>query len=248
LGVVGDAVGVFAQIVGVIALVVTGLWAYIRFVLERGLLPPIEFTIDCRELGPQRDWRVVEILLHIKNLGVSTAVLEDLHVKMGYVGQGDQVNLFPSRVIQSEERAAKERKLWGQLEFPHRLQGGRPGWHDGKGGPEGQPWRSGLPVVGRLAYVRPGVDQICTFVTAVPKKAAYLHVLGSFKYDRVTKPIPNLVIRLGQHAGIIPYRMKDTLTSPHTAVRVFRLQEGIDAEAGVEGEGPPPSEGSQGHE
>ena len=42
-----------------------GLWAYSRFVLERGLLPPAQFTIDCSTLALLERGTVIEVTVRL---------------------------------------------------------------------------------------------------------------------------------------------------------------------------------------
>ena len=195
------------------ALVVFGgaLWAYVRFVLERGLLPPVDFRIECRSPGQQADKRVVELLLHVKNLGGTTVVVRQLEVHVRYLIHGEAADII---------RHPEEKGL-GQLRFPHSLRDEEHVLGDAEE-MEITPGR-GLPVVNRKTYVRPKVDQVYTFVTGVPDTSSYLLVRGSFLYDRRVSRIAKSVLWLSQCLGLVQYQLKDVST-PHTAMRVFRLE------------------------
>src|SRR5512143_1711226 len=101
------ASGTFALLAGLVA----ALWAYIKFILERGLLPPVQFDVDCRTVGRQADKTVLEILLHLKNLGNATLVATNLRVDVRYLEATGAVNLF---------NVPADRKF-GRLAFPGSL-------------------------------------------------------------------------------------------------------------------------------
>ena len=70
------------------------LWAYTKFVVERRLLPPVEFTIDCNILGKQEGKFLVEILFRLKNVGNSTLVATDIKARIRYINVNEEVKVF----------------------------------------------------------------------------------------------------------------------------------------------------------
>ncbi len=70
---------------GLIGAVVTALWALTKFILERGLLPPSELTVDCTLVGEQGERKILQVLLHIKNVGTSTLVVSNLRADVRYL-------------------------------------------------------------------------------------------------------------------------------------------------------------------
>src|SRR5713226_7044214 len=82
-----------ALIVGLVA----ALWAYIKFVVERGLLPPTSFEIECNEVGRQKTRTLLEVVLHLKNLGTSTLIAEDIRVDVRYMVADDELRLADDR-------------------------------------------------------------------------------------------------------------------------------------------------------
>jgi hypothetical protein len=79
-----EAVKVLVDIISGIALLIGGVlaafWAYTKFVLERGFLPPSEFHVDCHKVGYENDGHLLEFLIHVKNLGSSALVVSNLRV------------------------------------------------------------------------------------------------------------------------------------------------------------------------
>ncbi len=96
---------------------VAGFWAYIRFVLEKGLLPPVEFDVACTSAGVLRDRRVVELVLQLKNVGSSTLICHNLRLDVMYLLENcDERNCAVPRL---ESNPGKP--LFGHLLFHHSL-------------------------------------------------------------------------------------------------------------------------------
>lgn len=76
---------------------ITFLWAYTKFIAERGLIPSIQFEIALGTKGTQDDKNLVEILLHLKNLGSSTLVVHNLRIDLLYLNQDDKALIFGER-------------------------------------------------------------------------------------------------------------------------------------------------------
>jgi hypothetical protein len=81
------------KIMALFAAFVGGLWAYTKFVVERGFLPPVEFTIDCNVVGKQTGNLLVEVLLHLKNVGTSTLVAKDIAARLRYLKTDDVLDV-----------------------------------------------------------------------------------------------------------------------------------------------------------
>src|SRR6266852_7315251 len=78
------------QLVGLSFALLGGLWAYTRYALERGLFPPVQFSIDCGEPGSFAGCTIVEILLHMRNLGSSTLIAHNIRVDIRYLTGDDE--------------------------------------------------------------------------------------------------------------------------------------------------------------
>ena len=109
LGVLQRWLGLVSGVFALVAGLVTALWAYTKFVLERGLLPPIQFDVECSPVGLQRDRKVLEVLIHLKNLGSSTLVAKNIRVDVRYLEAADKPSLFGDAT----------RSTFGRLCFPH---------------------------------------------------------------------------------------------------------------------------------
>src|SRR5882757_5793900 len=82
--------GLFALVTAVI----TAFWAYSKFILERGLIPATEAQIELNTLGFQGDKVVLEVQVHLKNIGTSTLIARNIRVDLRYLQSTDQVALF----------------------------------------------------------------------------------------------------------------------------------------------------------
>ena len=213
------ASGTFALLAGLVA----ALWAYIKFILERGLLPPVQFDVDCRTVGRQADKTVLEILLHLKNLGNATLVATNLRVDVRYLEATEAVNLF---------NVPADRKF-GRLAFPgsHKRDlissAGNAGNAVEKAKAQEtqaqQPKESeGILLLPHDTFVQPGVNQAYTFVTAVPGAAAFVRVLASFEYELRPSRFQEFILSLGRRLGLLQYSLKH-ISEPHTAERVFAV-------------------------
>jgi hypothetical protein len=197
LNVVTSAVAMLAVLIG-------GLWAYTKFILERGLLPPVEFTLDCDRLGVQGEKQLVEILLHLKNMGNSTLVAEDIQTRLRYITSEDEMAVFSD--------AAKP--TFGRVNFPH---------SHSKAILDNDPDSPSLiPVLNYDTFVQPGVDQAYTLVTALPRSATYLLVWAQFRYANCPSTFERVVIRVSRALGLIHYSL-DHVTEPHTIERAFKV-------------------------
>lgn len=68
---IGVLSGGFALVIGLI----TALWAYTKYVLENAILPLCQFDLECRLAGIQHGKKILELLVHLKNLGSSTLIV-----------------------------------------------------------------------------------------------------------------------------------------------------------------------------
>lgn len=94
--------------VTLLAGLVTALWAYTKFVLERGLLPPVQFDISCRDVGVQKGRHILEVLIHLKNLGTSTLVASHVSADVLYLTSSDSPDLIDDPA----------ESTYGRLRFP----------------------------------------------------------------------------------------------------------------------------------
>lgn len=190
--------------VTLIGLVLGALWAYTKFILERGYLPPVEFKVGCNVLGKQGNKHIVEVLLYLKNLGNSTLVATDIQTRVRYVDSSEEVTVMTD--------VAKA--TFAHMCFPHVFSKSILG--------EQRDSPSVIPIVPHDTFVQPGVNQVYTLVTALPQSATYMLVWAQFRYAQHPSRLQWFVIKLSRRLGLIHYSL-DHVTKPHTTERAFKL-------------------------
>lgn len=198
-------IDIVTGIVSVIVVLFGGLWAYTKYVLERGFFPPIEFTIDCKTLGVQRGKQVIEILLRVKNIGSSTLVAKDIAARVRYIEFEEDIDLF---------RDPKE-PTFGRVNFRH--------VQTGSSATEQQDIPSFVPIMPHDTFVQAKVDQSYTLVTAIPQSASFVLVKAQFYYVINPSSLPRVAMKLSRYFGLIHYSLDD-VTEPHTVERSFTLR------------------------
>ena len=225
-----------------------GLWAYAKYVLERGLLPPVQFNVDCTVAGLQGDARILEILLHLQNVGGSALIATNIQIDVLYLNSSDPVKVAP----QSSNR-------FGRLDFTHKHfkelralpgaqlahseqpshavaadqpQAGRdqpskprkPATSKGSGRLESKRKDRGIPILSYDTFVQPKVDQVYPFVTAVPGSASYVLVWASFEYAQHPSLIQRFILWLSRKLGLIQFSLSH-VSEPHTTERLFKVDQ-----------------------
>jgi hypothetical protein len=223
-------------ILSIVVLIVTGFWAYARFVLERNALPSVQPELVCNVPGIQDNKKIIEILLHLKNIGSSTLVVKKIYVDLLYITNNDQqLRLFGEPDPKIEKIDPKDLDKFGILDFPHTLrkelgtielkeESVKPTQNKGtdtKGKDKTKP--RGLPQSkGKVFFVQPGVDQIFTFVTGLPTTASYLLVHAEFRYIQNRNLGRRLLLYITKKLGLIQFTLEE-VEYPHTLERVFNI-------------------------
>jgi hypothetical protein len=214
---------IFSGVAALGAGLVTGLWAYTKFILERALLPPAQFDAVCTTVGLQEDKVVLEVTLHLKNLGTSALVANNIRLDLLYLDASDPISLFTDPV-----------KL-GRLRFPHSLFKELHGKKNSDASSarsslaEREQMRSeavaqerGICILGHKTFVQPGVDQVYAFATTIPASARYALVWASFNYAQKAGPFQRAALWISRRLGLIQYSLT-RVTKPHTIERAFRV-------------------------
>lgn len=215
------------QLVVLLAGLVTALWAYTKYVLERNFLAPVEFSIEATVPGLLGGATIIEVLLHLKNVGSSTLVARNIRVDIRYAGENKKPTLVAATNPQDP--------LLGKLYFGGSLRKeiGRASWHDTK---DAESIRRGKPKKTRVlegrgfllldddTFVQAGVDQTYTFVTALPEGCRYALIWASFQYAQRPRSMQNVLVGLSRRLGLIQYSLKH-VTEPHTVERLVKISE-----------------------
>jgi len=191
------------EILAIFTTLVGGLWAWSKYIIERSLIPPAEFSIEYNLLGTKGKSRITEILLILKNMGGSTLVAKDIKIRVKYLMKNDNISIFTDK---------KEGAKFGRLNFLNSRS--RDFLKDEKE----------FTVIGYDTFVQPGVKQVYTFVTTIPEDAAFLLLKGEFKYAQKPTALQRIVLWLSRLLGLINWSLHH-IREPHTVERCFKIEQ-----------------------
>jgi hypothetical protein len=226
LNITKDIFSIIKDILALVAVFLTALWAYTKYVVERGILPPVHFFINSDKLGIVNNQIVLNIHLHLKNMGSSTLVARNIRLDLRYILKDDKNH--PIKLLQ-DHRA-------GKLEFPYSLIKDKLKIDPKSLIPEKirkndeklYDWRNpdhqerGFLVLEHDTFVQPGVDQVFTFVTMLPGDTLYYLTWGSFEYAQKPTRIQEVIYNFSRRLGLIQYSLAH-VREPHTVEDVFWL-------------------------
>jgi hypothetical protein len=95
------------SIITAISIVVAGIWAYRRFIVQQEKYPNINFTADINLIGKQNDEWLVELIALIENKGKAQHKMMNLN--------------FDLNVIYDNENLITSDKWGGQVDFKHQV-------------------------------------------------------------------------------------------------------------------------------
>jgi hypothetical protein len=114
---ISDIVQMISAILSPMAIVIAGLWAFWRFIIQKEREPRAEFDLTAEFLGLQNGKWVVEISAHLANRGKVRHMMKDATLNVRYLKATDPV-------VESQVDGH-----FGQVEFPHSI-GRRKIWQD----------------------------------------------------------------------------------------------------------------------
>jgi hypothetical protein len=221
---IGSLLSNITLLFSLIAGLVTGLWAYTKYVLERGFLPPVKFYLTGEKVGTVNNKNIIDIKIHLHNIGSSTLIARNIRLDIRYIiAKNETLELFkdqrkagrlsfpesvtkdagvdPSALIPIKIRK-DERKLDYWLEQGHR----------------------GFLVLENDTFVQAGVDQVYTFVTMVPGNALCCLAWCSFQYAQNLSSWQDLLSKISRKLGLIQYTLKHAIED-HTVEDVFWIED-----------------------
>lgn len=213
------------HILTIIAGVFGALWAYTKFVIERGLLPAIQLDLECKRLGDVGDDILLDLGVNLNNLGSATLVARWLLLDVRYLRADD-----PIEYLSDSPRV-------GRLKFPRSLVNdvaddprsvisGVQEWLKRQGRkPLPDPLDGsvrGFPLLPYDTFVQPKVAQRYSFVTKLPKDTTYILIRASFEYAQKPRRLQNVLYRLSRRLGLIHYSLQH-VNQPHTVEHVFKV-------------------------
>jgi hypothetical protein len=207
-------VTIIVQVIVLIVGLIGALWAYTKFVLERGLLPPVQFTVEATTVGSSAGATLIEILVHLKNVGSATLVARNIRLDIRYNGNDDELTVFDDPGDPRFGRAVFAHSLRKELASRANSEPVARATGDGT---------RGFLVLRHHTFVQPGVDQVYTFATSLPESSRYLLVWASFEYEPRPHSIQSVILTTSRRLGLIQYSLQHA-TEPHTIERVFRIE------------------------
>ena len=229
-------------IVSLAAMLMTGLWAYTKYFLERGFLPPIRFYVTLKKLGKINNEHILDIKIHLHNTGSTTLIARNIRLDLRYLRSTDTpVELFGDIVNNKKVYA-----IAGRLNFPGSIINDKevdPSTleprkirrakkrHEEKDQNLLDRWKlqkkRGFLVIEDDTFVQAGVDQAYTFVTKVPKDTLCCLAWCSFQYAQEPKNWQKMVSRFSRFIGLIQYTLEH-VQIPHTVEDAFWIAESTD--------------------
>lgn len=146
-----DVTSIVQSFVTALALIIGGVWAYRRYVVEENRFPHIETSAEINFVGLHGDYWIVELRAVLNNKGKVQHKIAKFGFDLNALFSGDNVD--PSS------------EWGGQINFPHEIAKG-----------------SLLPRSLKNFVIGPGVTAKYSFVTRVPRHAAYVLLHCWFDY------------------------------------------------------------------
>jgi len=212
------------------------LWAYTKYVLERGLLPPVQFDVTCNKIGAAQKRNILDFEIHLRNVGSTTLVAQNIRIDVRYTRTGDidrrtggpNIELFKEQLFTDHKRAGRlyfqnsliqEMNIDPSSLIPKKI----------REKPERKElWikrgylKRGFLISEHDTFVQPGVDQKYAFVTTVPEDTLCTLTWCSFQYAQHLSPGQERIFKLSRRLGLIQYSLQH-VQEPHTVEAVFWL-------------------------
>lgn len=206
------------ELVLFLGLVATAFLAYTKFVIERGIFPPAQLNIQCNTLGLQGDRAVLEVLVYVKNMGGSVLIVSNLNIELRYLLKYDEPMFL-------KIKDPNKWHLLGRLNFPRSLK--QEAYKVSVDDPvicsAGKDSSTqGLCMLGHRTFVKPGIEQIYTYITSVPASTSFVRILASFEYPKEHSLLERFSMGLSRWLGLINYTL-NRIDRPHTCERAFKV-------------------------
>jgi hypothetical protein len=200
--------GYIAQALAILGIFVSSFLAYIKFVIERGLFPPAEFTVEPSRVGRQKNQIILEIQPKIENKGSSVLIVRNLKVNIRYLRSEDEIRFCKDHVGRVDFLRSLEDDYYSEI---------KPG--------NNKFFRSGgIPVLDFDTFVRPGVKQVYSMNTCLPSDTSFLLIRAKFDYGMKYTSLQRFTLSLAKKLGLINYTL-DSINKSHSCERLFGLGE-----------------------
>jgi hypothetical protein len=160
-----EAIKAASSLATFLAVVIGGVWAYVKFVRRREHAPRVDFTVEVGFVGEQREHWLVDIQAFVNNEGL--------------VRHTFRVFDFELRCLYDEDAVLDGGdEIGGQTLIPHLLRHG-----------------SWLPEGWGESFIEPGLRTRYSYVASVPRRASFVLLHGELEYGdgRVTHTAERLL-------------------------------------------------------
>ena len=136
----------------IIIVLISAIWAYFRFRKENPLHPRIEFDLNCKFFGPQRNFYVVSFVFNLTNKGNIEFRTSEIRLRVLGIKYNDVISEFKGH----EPFVNFPEPLFRKVNI--------------------------VPTTKPYYFVRPGVNQSFHLATRVPEEIRFIIVRATFKY------------------------------------------------------------------
>jgi hypothetical protein len=151
-GILKSNIEFIKNFIEILAILIGGGWAFWRFILQREAHSKIQFNLDLRVLGIQKDKYIVEIIAIVENKGLVRHYINDFRFDLLYLSK-------EHKVIEGD------RKINRQVQFIKLINK-----------------RYWIPPDWYYSFIDPGITQNYTYVTHLPIESRYALIYALFKY------------------------------------------------------------------
>lgn len=221
--------GIFALFAGL----VTALWVYTKYVLERGFLPPVQFSMAAKKLGNVKNQTILDIRIHLHNVGSATLVARNIRMDLLYIraeAKDKPMSVFPDQRragrLKFPGSLVKDMKIDPSTLIPEKIRNDTEKLNFWM---QNQQKHRGFLILEHDTFVQAGVDQVYTFITMVPEDTICFLTWGSFQYAQGLSRWQERVAAISRRLGLIQYTLKHT-QEPHTTEDVFWIADNAQLE------------------
>lgn len=204
-----DLTEIIVNVLTIFAGILGGFWVYAKYIIEKGFLPASQLDIECNRLGSIKDHMILDVGIHIKNVGSSTLIAKNIVIDLRYIRDADEQLEFTHKPLAP-----------GRLMFPHSLKDDVATLSQQQSDPIKKPSPRGLTVVPWDTFVQPGVDQRYSFITKVPSDAKCALIYTAFEYAQRPWRFQNFIYKISRSFGLTSYSLQH-IEESHNAERAF---------------------------
>lgn len=235
--------------VGVIIAILSGLLAIAKVLIERILLPSVQFDIYCKKLGRIKDRLLLDIKIQLRNVGSSTLVARNMRLDIRYILTSDfkdddkddnegENEYFENQLFKESKKDGEYQKV-GRLYFPNSLikkmnidpldlmpDKVKDDNQSKEEYIEKKFRKRGFLILENDSFVQPGVNQSYNFTTTVPKDSLCVLTWSSFQYAHSLSPFQQKFVNIMKKLNLIRHTLQRA-KKPHTVESVCWIADDV---------------------